>query len=100
MRFVGVREAQQRLSGLVEDCQTEGVVLTRHGKPVALLTGVEGYDPDEVLLAHDPAFRRLIEQRRAPGARLVSHETLLSQAREELATYRGGAGTKRARRKR
>jgi prevent-host-death family protein len=100
MRFVGVREAQQGLSGLVKDCQAEGVVLTRHGKPVALLTGVEGYDPEEVLLAHDPAFWRLIEERRRPGAKLVPHEALLSRAREELTTYRAGARSAPARRRR
>ena len=100
MRFVGVRQAQQQLSGLVQDCQTQGIVLTRHGKPVALLTGVEGYDLDEVLLAHDPAFRRLIEERRTPGAKLVAHETLLSRAREELATYRAGTKATATRRRR
>jgi prevent-host-death family protein len=88
MKFVGVREAQQGLSGLVEDCQTQGIVLTRHGKPVAVLLGVEGHDPEEILLAHDPAFRALIAARRQSARPLVTHETLLSRAREALETYR------------
>jgi prevent-host-death family protein len=100
MRFIGVREAQARLSGLVKDCQAEGVVLTRHGKPVALLTGVAGYDPEEVLLAHDPAFWRLIQERRRPGGKLVPHDALLARAREELATYRAAAPAKPSRRRR
>lgn len=31
MRFVGAREAQARLSGLVDKSQKEQIVLTRHG---------------------------------------------------------------------
>ncbi len=100
MKLVGLREAKQGLNALVTHAQRERVLLTRHGKPVALLTGVEGYDVEEVLLAHDPAFWKLIQERRRPGAKLVPHETLLARAREELATYRAGTGARRPRRKR
>ena len=72
MKLVGVREAQASLSGLVETAQKEKIVLTRHGKPVAVLTGVEGQDMEEVMLSQDPGFAKLIEQRRKPGP-LVSH---------------------------
>lgn len=48
MKFVGVREAQAQLSGLVEESQKERIVLTRHGQPIAVLTGVEGRDLEEV----------------------------------------------------
>lgn len=100
MRFVGVREAQAQLSGLVEESQKERIVLTRHGQPVAVLTGVEGKDLEEVLLAQDPGFRRLIEARRRYEGPLVSHQALKAQAERDLARERRGAQPRgRARRR-
>jgi prevent-host-death family protein len=88
MKFVGVREAQAQLSGLVDRSQKERIVLTRHGQPIAILTGVKGKDLEEVLLAQDPEFRRLIEERRRYRGPLVSHETLRAQAERDLARER------------
>ena len=64
MRLVGVREAQAQLSGLVSKSQKERIILTRHGKPVAVLSGVEGMDVEDVLLGQDRAFAKHIESRR------------------------------------
>ena len=80
MRLVGVREAQQQLSGLVHDSQRERIVLTRHGHPVAVLTGVEGRDLEEVLLALDPKFQDLIEKRRRSRRELLSPSRVRSRA--------------------
>lgn len=85
MKFVGVREAQAQLSGIVEQSQRERIVLTRHGHPIAVLTGVEGKDLEEVLLAQDPEFRALIEARRHSQGELVSHEALKAKAERDLA---------------
>lgn len=95
MKFVGVREAQAQLSGLVDESQKERIVLTRHGQPMAVLTGVAGKDLEEVLLAQDPQFRKLIEERRRSQAPLVSHEELRAQAERELAHDRRPAGSHR-----
>ena len=40
------------------------MVVTRRGKPVALLLGVEGKDWETVILETDPTFWKLIQQRR------------------------------------
>lgn len=88
MKFVGVREAQAQLSGLVDRSQKERIVLTRHGQPIAILTGVKGKDLEEVLLAQDPEFRKLIEARRRYRGPLVSHEALRAQADRELTRER------------
>jgi len=88
MKFVGVREAQARLSGLVDRSQKERIVLTRHGQPIAVLTGVQGRDLEEVLLLQDPEFRALIEERRRHQGKLLSHEALRSRAKRELALER------------
>lgn len=90
MKFVGVREAQAQLSGLVDESQRERVVLTRHGQPIAVLTGVAGKDL-EALLVQDPEFRKLIEERRRSQGELVSHEEMMAQAERELARERRAA---------
>ncbi|MEK6606525.1 MAG: type II toxin-antitoxin system prevent-host-death family antitoxin [Myxococcota bacterium] len=84
MKFVGVREAQQNLSGLVENSQKERVVLTRHGQPVAVLTGLAGRDLEEALLGQDAAFRALIAERRRYRGPLLSHDVLRARAEREL----------------
>ena len=38
--------------------------MTRHGKPVAVLSGVEGMDVEDVLLGQDRAFAKHIQTRR------------------------------------
>ena len=65
MKLIGIREARERLSAVVLRAQRERVVLTRHGKPAALLIGIEGEDFEEVLLKADEEFwSQLAEQRR------------------------------------
>lgn len=88
MKFVGVREAQAQLSGLVDQSQNERIVLTRHGQPIAVLTGLAGKDLEAVLFAQDPEFRKLIEERRRSQGALVSHEALMAKAERDLARER------------
>ncbi len=65
MKLIGIREARERLSALVTRAQRERLVLTRHGRPAALLIGIEGEDLEEVLLKTNEEFwSELAEQRR------------------------------------
>lgn len=64
MKTVALREARQSLSGFVAHAQRERVLITKHGKPAALVIGVEGQDLEDVLLAQDPGFWKLVEARR------------------------------------
>jgi prevent-host-death family protein len=65
MKLIGIREARGRLSAMVTQAQRERVVLTRHGRPAALLVGIEGEDLEEVLLKTNEDFWvELAEQRR------------------------------------
>ena len=56
MKTVGIREAKASLSAYVARAQHERVLIMKHGKPAALVIGVEGQDLEDVLLAHDPTF--------------------------------------------
>ena len=64
MKTINVRDLQKRIKECVEASQKERVVVTRHGRPAAVLIGVEGRDWEDLLYQTSPAFWRLIEQRR------------------------------------
>jgi len=81
MKTVALREAKQSLSGFVAHAQRERVLITKHGKPAALVIGVEGQDLEDVLLAQDPEFWKLVEARRKqPTLSLADVRTKLGVA--------------------
>jgi prevent-host-death family protein len=67
MKFITVRDAKATLSNAIAESQDKRVVITKHGKPVCILIGCEGYEIEDVLTAADPAFWKMIEERRSRG---------------------------------
>ena len=63
MKVVSLEQAV--LDSCIEDAQRERVVLTRNGKPVALLVGIEGMDEEQLQRASSDRFWKLIAERRA-----------------------------------
>lgn len=64
MKTINVRDFQKRIRSTVDIAQEEGVVLTRHGEPVALVVGLEGMDWEDVLVQTSRSFWKLIQTRR------------------------------------
>jgi prevent-host-death family protein len=64
VKAVTVRELQRTVKTCVDDAQRERVVITRRGRPAAVLVGVEGQDWEAVVRGTDPGFWRLIRARR------------------------------------
>ncbi len=62
MKVIGLKETN--LDACVNDAQHDRIVITRDGKPVALVVGVEGLDTEQLELGSNPVFWRLIAQRR------------------------------------
>lgn len=52
------------LDSVIRDAQRERLIITRDGKPVALIVGVEGMDEEQLELGSSDKFWRLIEERR------------------------------------
>jgi hypothetical protein len=52
---------------------------------------MQGKDLEAVLLAEDPEFRKLIEERRRSQGELVSHQALKAEAERDLAREQRGA---------
>jgi prevent-host-death family protein len=65
MKEVSLSEIKEDLSRFLREAETQGIVITRHGKPAGLLIGFESEeDWFEYRLEHDPRFLRRIEQAR------------------------------------
>jgi prevent-host-death family protein len=64
MKIVPVAEAKAKLSEYLEKSRSDVVIITKNGRPVAILSGIsEDDDLDSIVLANDPKFRRLLRQR-------------------------------------
>lgn len=64
MKTVAVRDLQRKVKECVDEAQEDRVIITRHGRPAAVMVGVEGEDWDAVVLQTDPRFWKLIRARR------------------------------------
>jgi antitoxin (DNA-binding transcriptional repressor) of toxin-antitoxin stability system len=63
MKTVAIKQAT--LDSCVGDAQSEQVVVTRNGKPVALIVGLEHLDVEARRLTESHKFWSLIAQRRS-----------------------------------
>jgi prevent-host-death family protein len=66
MKTVNARDLQKRIKECVDMSQQDKVVITRRGKPAAILVGVEGKDWADVALQTSSSFWKLIEAVAAP----------------------------------
>lgn len=64
MKTVPLREVKQQLSEYVLEAQKERILITKHGKPAALIWGVEGNDLEDIFYMTDPGFWKMIRKRR------------------------------------
>ena len=65
MKIAPLAEVKDRLSAYIDAAKESAIVVTRNGKPVALLTSIlEDDDLDTLLLTHDRTFIRLLTQAR------------------------------------
>ncbi len=64
MKVVAVRDAKASLSEYIAKAQQDRVLITKHGKPAALVIGVEGEDLEDLLTMGNPRFWEMIEDRR------------------------------------
>jgi prevent-host-death family protein len=77
-RTVALSQLRPRLSRYLRDAESQPIVITRRGKPAAVLLGIASYDPD-THLPNDPRFLARIQRARASlrlglGVRLIDLE--------------------------
>ena len=78
MKTVSVAKARSDIDAVLDSAQNERIVVTRAGRPSAVIVGVESYDGEDLALACSPAFWQMIESRRK--GRLIP----LSQVKRRL----------------
>ena len=64
MKTVNARDLQKRIKECVDISQRDKVVITRRGKPAAVMVGVEGKDWEDLVLQTSSTFWKLVEERR------------------------------------
>jgi len=66
MKIAPLADVKARLSAYVDQVETEGpVVITRNGKPVAVLLAPRNADDlERLVLAHSPRFQALLDRSR------------------------------------
>ncbi len=94
MKIVAVREAKASLSEYIEKSQRDRVLITKHGRPAALVIGVEGEDLEDLLTMSNPRFWEMIEDRRRQ-----SRTSTLAEVRAAYGVPRPGK-RKRSRKRR
>jgi len=60
MKMIGLEQAT--LEVCIKDIQYERVVITRNGKPLALMVSVEGMDEEQLQLGSSDKFWKLVEK--------------------------------------
>jgi prevent-host-death family protein len=98
MKLIGIRDAKQGLSGILEEAQEEKVLLTRHGRPIALVIGVEGQDMEDMMTASDPAFWKWVRKRRQQAATMTLAEVEARFAKDRVTTKASKPPARKARR--
>ena len=81
MKTIAVRELQKKIKETINASQKDRVIITRNGKPAAILIGVDGQEWESVVLETDPGFWRMIKQRRKEPT--LSYDKLLSRLEKE-----------------
>lgn len=84
MKTISVRELQKDIRKTMILSQDDQVVVTRNGKPAAVLVGVEGQDWETVVLETSRPFWDMIRKRR--GQRTIT----MKEMRRRLAARQKG----------
>jgi prevent-host-death family protein len=64
MKTVNARDLQKKIKECVDMSQQDQLVITRRGKPAAVMVGVEGKEWEDVVLQTSSTFWKVIEERR------------------------------------
>ncbi len=74
MKVVALGKAKNELSAYVDEAQRDRVLVTRHGRPAALIIGVEGEEFEDLMTRSDPEFWEMIEARRKASKTIPADE--------------------------
>ena len=108
MKIASVAEVKARLSSYLKASASGPVVVTRNGKAVAVLLGVnDDEELERLLLAHSPKLRAILDaaERRIEEGAGIGHDEFWQQvesanrSREAIGSERGSSAPGRKRKK-
>jgi prevent-host-death family protein len=91
MKTIPSQELQTNVDAVLDSSQSERIVISRQGKPCAVLVGIQDYDAEDLQLATSPDFWLMIHQRRTEGRSVP-----LADVETQLKTRRGKLGGQRS----
>jgi len=89
MKIAPLAEVKDRFSAYIDESRESPVVVTRNGRPVAMIVAIKDEDDlDGLLLVHNPRFVQLLEEARqrvhvSGGISLEELRRRLAAAEEE-----------------
>ncbi len=78
---------------LIVFAQSERVLITRDGRPYAIVVGVENKDAEDLELECSPAFWRMIEERRGSASSIPLKDFMAQLEAKEKSCEQQQAGT-------
>jgi prevent-host-death family protein len=93
MKIASVAEIKSQFSSFLKASETGPVVVTRNGRPVAVIVGVQ--DDDEIerlLMAYSPRLQAILERSRKQirEGNVQSHEGFWAEVQASRTSRRGG----------
>jgi prevent-host-death family protein len=85
MKIASVAEVKARFSAYLKESEEGPVVVTRNGKPVAVVVGVQDEaEIERLLMAYSPRLRAILDQsrRQINAGRGLSHEQFWLEVEE------------------
>lgn len=82
MNIAPLADVKARFSAYIKQLQTSPVIVTKNGKPVAVMMGISDEDDlERVMLAISPKFQALLDkaEKRIQETGGISHEDIWSQ---------------------
>jgi antitoxin (DNA-binding transcriptional repressor) of toxin-antitoxin stability system len=63
MKIASVKEVKDHLSRFLKNAERGDVIITKNGRPTAIIHHLHADELEDYLLEHDPRFKRKIEKR-------------------------------------
>ena len=87
MRIASVADVKAKFSGYLKDSEQGPVVVTKNGRPVAMLLSVTDEDEIErMLLAHSPKFQSILDvaEQQIREGKGIKHEDFWREVESEI----------------
>lgn len=68
MRFAGIKELKHKTMDILKQSKKSDIIITAHGKPMAVLHHITEEDLHDYVIENDPAFKSRIEEAAAEYA--------------------------------